>query len=157
MLLNLVFKKKKCSICPYDNRTLDWGVFRKFVCGCACWTFEILTFAIPNFVPVYQPSAYQFCAKNTQYCSTLPWFSLVPYFHPSVYQFVQKKKKNHPVLLKFTIIYSKYTQFMQIGHLRLWWKKTKTWSPFQNLAKTPQKAGTVISVSLKTKRLKQLA
>ena len=72
-----------------------------------------LTFSIPIFCTIIHPSVYHFRKKSTQCCSS--W-------------------------VLFTIICSKYTQFIWFGLLHLWWKSTDGYTKFREIA--PQKAGT---------------
>ena len=56
-------------------------------------------------------------------------------------------KKNHPISLKlgaFAVICSKYTQFMKIGRLRLWWKPPNRYAEIRE--KAPQKTDTYVRI-----------
>ena len=55
----------------------EGGYFEKFCTWMCLPDFEILTFAIPNFVPIYQPSIYQFCTKNTKFSSNCVLFTII--------------------------------------------------------------------------------
>ena len=79
--------------------------------------FEILTFAIPYFVPIYYPSIYQFCTKNTQ-------FAKIGCFLPSFAQ-------NTPNLCK-------------LGAFILWSKPPDHY--IKICEKVPRKAGTYMYI-----------